>query len=326
MSGQEHRHDFDVAQLASEFCTWYGVSTFYRCPLDPDPANTDIAVVGVPSTAGNHIERGQYRGPREIRGASGGHRRGHRELGIDTFNACRITDLGDTPVNNMANPLDAQRDIQATFARVEAAGARPLAIGGDHGITLPILRALAGPESRLDEPVAVILFDSHTDAYDPVGGTDHGGSWAKTGVHQGLIDTDRSIMVGLNGGLAILDMEDWAKERYRTIDLDECNTLGVDGVVQAIRERVGDGPVYVTLDLDAVDHADAPAVSNPELGGIRAHDMQRIIRGLRGLDIIGADIVEFCGRKQGDEMTAFCAAILGHELLTIMADNMASAA
>lgn len=314
----------DIAQLASQFCTWYGVSTFYRCPHQEDPNDADIAIVGVPSTAGNIIERAQYLGPRMIRNASGGHRRGHRELRIDTFGLCRINDLGDVPVHNMVNPLDAERDIQRTFERIDAAGAMPMAVGGDHGVTLPILRAIAGPASRLKGPVAVVLFDSHTDAYDPVNGTNHGGSWAKTGVIDGLIDADRSLMVGLNGGLAILDMEDWAKERYRAIDLDEFDRLGVEGVVAEIRKRVGDAPVYVTLDLDAIELSEAPAVSNPELGGIRAHDMQRVIRGMRGMNIVGSDIVEFSGRKQGDELTAFTAAILGHELLTIMADRVSS--
>ena len=313
----------DIAQLASQFCTWYGVSTFYRCPCSDDPNETDIAIVGVPYTAGNIIERGQYLGPRMVRNASGGHRRGHRELRVDTFGLCRIHDLGDVPVHNMVNPLDAELDIQRTFERIDAAGTMPMAVGGDHGVTLPILRAIAGPSSRLTEPVAVVLFDSHTDAYDPVNGTNHGGSWAKTGVADGLIDADRSLMVGLNGGLAILDMEDWARERYRIIDLDEFDSLGVDGVVAEIRKRVGDGPVYVTLDLDAIELSEAPAVSNPELGGIRAHDMQRVIRGMRGMNIVGSDIVEFSGRKQGDELTAFTAAILGHELLTIMAERAA---
>jgi guanidinopropionase len=325
MAIEQHQDEFEIARLASQFCTWYGVSTFFRCPHDEDPSQTDIALVGVPYTAGNIIERGQYLGPRAIRNASGGHRRAHRELRIDTFGLCRINDVGDVPVHNMVNPLDAERDIQTRFEEIGAAGATPLAVGGDHGVTLPILRALAGPSSTLNQPIGVVLFDSHTDAYDAVGGTEHGGSWAKTGVNDGLIDADRSVMVGLNGGIALLDMEDWAKQRYRTIDLDECTELGVDGIVSAIRERVGDGPVYVSLDLDAIDHTDAPAVSNPEVGGIRAHDMQRILRGLRGLDILGADIVEFSGRKQGDEQTAFTAAILAHELLTIMADRVAAA-
>jgi guanidinopropionase len=278
----------------------------------------------VPYSAGNIIERGQYLGPRAIRNASGGHRRGHRELRVDTFGLCRIHDLGDVPVHNMVNPRAAERDIQNTFERIDAAGATPLAVGGDHGVTLPILRAIAGPSSRLREPVAVVLFDSHTDAYDAVDGTEHGGSWAKTGIADELIDPDRSLMIGLNGGLALLDMENWAKERYRTIDLDEFDRLGVDDVIAVIRQRVGDGPVYVTLDLDAIALNEAPAVSNPELGGIAAHDLQKVIRGMRGLDIVGSDIVEFSGRKQGDELTAFTAAILGHELLTVMAERVAA--
>jgi guanidinopropionase len=316
---------FEIAKLASEFCTWYGISTFFRCPYREDPADTDIAIVGVPSTAGNTIERGQYLGPRAIRNASGGHRRAHRELGVDTFGVCRIGDLGDVPVQNMGNPLEAVRDFQRTFEGIDAAGATPLAFGGDHGVTLPILRAVAGPSSRLGEPVAVVLFDSHTDAFDPIDGHEHGGSWAKTGVAEGLIDADRSLMIGLNGGLALLDMEDWARDRYRTIDVDEFDRLGVDGVSREIRERVGDAPVYVTVDLDAIELSEAPAVSNPELGGIRAQDLQRVIRGMRGLNVVGSDIVEFCGRKQGDDLTAFTAAILGHELLTIMAEVVAAA-
>lgn len=323
---ESDRDELEVAKLASEFAAWYGVSTFFRCPYREDPSDTEIAIVGAPSTAGNMIERGQYLAPRLIRNASGGLRRAHRELAVDTFGICRISDLGDAPVHNMVDPTQALQDMQAAFEGIDAAGAMPMAIGGDHGVTLPILRALAGPTSRTREPVALVLFDSHTDAYDPISGIEHAGSWAKSGVAEGLIDADRSLMIGLNGGLPLLGMETWARDHYRTIDLDEFDRLGVGGVVAEIRERAGDGRIYVSLDLDAIELSEAPAVSNPELGGIRAHDLQRVIRGMRGLNVVGADIVELCGRKQGDELTALTAAVLGHELLTIMAERIAAAA
>ena len=209
---ESDRDELEVAKLASEFAAWYGVSTFFRCPYREDPSDTEIAIVGAPSTAGNMIERGQYLAPRLIRNASGGLRRAHRELAVDTFGICRISDLGDAPVHNMVDPTQALQDMQAAFEGIDAAGAMPMAIGGDHGVTLPILRALAGPTSRTREPVALVLFDSHTDAYDPISGIEHAGSWAKSGVAEGLIDADRSLMIGLNGGLPLLGMETWARD------------------------------------------------------------------------------------------------------------------
>jgi guanidinopropionase len=312
----------DIAELISGYAYWYGVPTMFRCPHDPDPSHTDIAFVGVPYTAGNVIERGQYLGPRAIRTASSAYRRSHRELKLDPFELCRITDLGDTPITKMIDPSQAILQVQQRFAEIDAAGARTLAIGGDHGITLPILRALAGPASRLNRPVAVVLFDSHTDAYDAVDGIEHGGSWAKTGVAEGLIDAERSLLVGMNGPVAALGQDDWANSAYRLIDLDEFEALGVDGVVAEIRRLVGEGPVYPTVDLDVLELGDAPAVSDPEVGGIRARELLKVIRGMRGLDLVGGDVVEFSGRKQGDDVTALTATAVAHEILTIMAERV----
>jgi guanidinopropionase len=311
-------------ELASGYAYWYGVPTMFRCPNDRDPGNADIALVGVPYTAGNVIERGQYLGPRAIRTASSAYRRSHRELKLDTFGLCRINDLGDAPMTKMVDPSAAIVQVQDYFGPIYAAGARSLAIGGDHGITLPILRALAGPRGHLGKPVAVVLFDSHTDAYDAVGGIEHAGSWAKTGVAEGLIDNERSVMIGMNGPLAALTQDEWANGAYRVIDLDEFEELGVDGTAAEIRRIVGDAPAYLTLDLDVLELGDAPAVSDPEVGGIPVRHLLKVIRGLRGLNLVGADVVEFSGRKQGDDITALTATALAHEILTLMAERIAN--
>lgn len=315
----------NFAEAALRFIYWYGPATFFRCPWDSDPAHADIAIIGVPFSGGNPIERGQYLGPRAIRNTTMGYRRAHREWRVDPFEICRINDLGDVPIIRTLNAFQALDDIRDFYRAVDAAGARPLSVGGDHSITTPILRCIAGMQSRRGGPVAVVHFDSHTDSYEvdsSVGGVENAGTWARIGVDEGLIDPASSVMVGMNGPHPDMSFEKWAYETYRVIELDEFDERGVAGTIEVIRERVGTMPVYLTFDLDVLDLPWAPAVADPEVGGLTARQAIKLLRGLRGLDLVGADFVCFVGRKDTEaEVTALTAAALMHETLTLLAES-----
>lgn len=147
---------------------WQGIPTLLGCPLEQDPAKADIALVGLPWTS-NLIERTQYLGPRAVRHRSNGFHRKHREFQVDPFALARIRDFGDVPFQSLNNPERAGREIEQFYAKVDAAGAVPFTIGGDHACTLPVLRAIAGPKSRRKSPIGMIHFDSHVDSYPPNG-------------------------------------------------------------------------------------------------------------------------------------------------------------
>jgi len=317
----------NFSEALGAFFYWHGPATFFRCPWDPDPAHADVGVVGVPYTGGNMIERGQYLGPRAIRNTTMGYRRQHRQFRLDPFALCRIADLGDAPVIRGLNPFEAMDDLRAFYEPIAAAGTRPLSVGGDHAITTPILRAIAGPGSPRGESVAVVHLDSHTDAYavDPdSGGVEHAATWARLGVDEGTIDGGHSVMVGINGPHPALDLDQWAHDTYRVITLDEIDEIGVAATVAAIRERVGDRPVYLTIDLDVLDLPWAPAVADPEVGGLTARQAQQLVQGLRGVDLVGADVVCFVGRKDSEgEVTALTAAALMHDVVTLLAESAA---
>ena len=322
--------DRETAEAILKFTYYYGPATFFRCPHEPDPGAADIALLGVPHSGGNLIERGQYLGPRAVRNVSMGYQRIHRELGINPFELCRIHDVGDAPILRGANQNAALKDFQAFFAAIDAAGCRPVAVGGDHSITLPALRALGGPKSRRGEPVCVVHFDSHTDAAPPsemLGGTEHAATQFYLGVTEGLIDPEHSLQIGINGPIADPAQDQFSHEAgYRIISLDECEELGVEGIVSAIRDRVADRPAFLSFDLDVLDMPWAPAIADPEVGGFTARQAQKIIRGMRGMNLVGADFVCFVPRKDcAGEITAFSTSAIMHEALTVMAEVVAGA-
>jgi guanidinopropionase len=184
------------------YCYWQGIPTLLGCPLEQDPAKADIALVGLPWTR-NLIERTQYLGPRAVRHRSNGYHRKHREFQVDPFELARIRDFGDVPFQSLNNPERAGREIEQFYAKVDAAGAVPFTIGGDHACTLPVLRAIAGSNSRRKGSVGMIHFDSHVDSFPAFpDNTFHAGSGFRFGNEQGLIDARRCVQVGLNGAMA----------------------------------------------------------------------------------------------------------------------------
>jgi len=312
---------------------WWGPATFFGCEHDADPSRCDIALVGVPHSTGNgSTERDQHLGPRAVRHVSGHYRRVHRRFGIDPWSACRINDVGDVVMPEFMVSDKAVRDIEAHFRQIDQAGARPVSVGGDHSITLPILRAVAGSGSRADGPVALVHLDAHYDTFDRAetwyGVVDSAGHWASRAVREGLVDASSSVQIGRRGHpsrWAHLNVS--AELGYRVIEKEEADEVGVDGVVAEIRERAGDLPVYVSFDLDVLDPAAAPAVSNLELGeeGFTMKEALQMLQGLRGLDVIGGDLVCFIPTKDApNQITAMNSVAVLFELICLIADRLAS--
>jgi guanidinopropionase len=307
---------------------WWGIPTFLAAEHDPDPAGCEIALVGVPHSSGNgSTERDQHLGPRAVRHVSAGYRRRHRRFGVVPHELCRIRDVGDVVMPEFMVSDRAVVDIEARFRELAAAGARPLAVGGDHSITLPILRALAA-----NRPLALVHLDAHLDSYDRMdswfGVSDSAAHWASKAVHEGLVDPARSIQLGMRGHLSPWTQANVSEELgYLMLEKARCEELGIDGVVAAIKERVGELPLYVSFDLDCLDPSVAPAVSNLEPGadGFTMSEACRILQGLRRREIAGGDVVCLMPTKDNpNQITAMNAAAVLFELATLVADNIAS--
>jgi len=308
--------------------------TLYRCAHDPDPANCDVALVGVPHSSGNGTTwRDQHLGPRSMRDISMAYQRLHLGWRFDPWNACRIRDVGDVPIlNTLVNDI-AVKEIEEFFRRFDEHGVRPVSFGGDHSISLAILRAIAGPDSRYGGPAAIVHFDAHYDTYDDFpnwyGAGDSAGHWASKSVHERHVDATRSVQIGIRGHDVWMDPGKTSRELdYRIVTKDEFDDdLGIEGSIALIRERVGDMPVYISFDLDALDTTIAPAVSNPEPGeeGLTMKEAIRIIQGMRGMDVIGADVVELMPSVDSpNSMTAQNATRIGFELVCLIADGLSN--
>lgn len=315
---------------------WWGIPTFFRCPWNEDPTGCDIALVGVPHSSGNgSTERDQHLGPRAVRHVSGWYRRAHLKFGFVPWDECRILDLGDVPLPEaMVNDV-CVKHIETYYKGLDIAGVRPVSMGGDHGITGPIIKAIAGPQANISggRKAALLHFDAHTDSYDQLGhwlGSRRSAAhWASYTVAEGHIDPSKSVQIGIRGNAYTLDWRESSHRiGYRVISMDEFEELGIETTIETIRQRVGDSPLYITLDLDALDPSAAPAVSNMEPGyvGFMPSQVIKIMHGLRGLDIIGADIVCLIPTKDNpNNITSMTAMVLMFEQIALIADYIRTA-
>jgi guanidinopropionase len=302
---------------------WHGIPTLLGCPFTDDLAEVDIALVGLP-WSNNPTERGQYLAPRMIRHRSRPlHGRWHYEFNVNPFDLARIRDVGDVQVVNLGNPDDGVREVTRFYQRLDASGCLPLTIGGDHACTYPVLRAIAGPDSRLQAPVGLIHFDSHSDAYGPyLGITHNAGNWARLGVKDGLLDPHRVLQVGLNGPV-FPESHRYAQEAgFRLLPLIEIEEIGIPAAIAEIRRVIGDGPAYLTFDVDVLTLGEAPGVANPAAGGLTTNEVFRFLRALRGIDIIGADIVCYVPHYDPAMVTAINICFIMHHLVTLMAETV----
>lgn len=295
-----------------------GPSTFMRLPV-ARPEEVDIALIGVPFDGGTTNRAGARHGPREVRNQSSLVRRVHHVSGTSPFDLVRVADCGDAPVNPLSSE-ESLKSIEAFAADIRRAGATPLTVGGDHLISLPILRGLAP-----NRPLGLIHFDAHSDTYDSFFGNryNHGTPFRRA-VEEGLLDPKRMVQIGIRGAISDAANYDFARSAgIRLIFIEEFAERGVKNVMAEAREIAGDAPAYVTFDIDGLDPSIAPGTGTPEIGGFTAREAQAMIRSLAGVDIIGADIVEVAPPLDPTGATALTGASLMFELLCVLADSVA---
>lgn len=293
-----------------------GVGSFMRLPQVNDMAEVDAAIVGIPFDTGVSYRIGGRFGPAAIREASRLLRPYHVEQDIEIFDHLSVVDAGDLAV--VPGNIQASYQVVVDGLRpILDAGVIPLAIGGDHSITLGELRAVA----KRHGPVGLIDFDSHADTWDSYWGERYThGTWCKRAIEEGLIDTKRAVQLGTRGSL--YGSEDRGGARalgLHLIPTEELLTRGVDDVLPEVRRRTGNGPVFLTFDIDFVDPGFAPGTGTPEVGGPSSRDALRLVRGLRELDFVGFDLVEVQPQYDSGEVTSLLAATLLHEFLALVA-------
>lgn len=293
------------------------IPTFMRAPVIDDLSAFDIAIVGIPYDGAVTNRPGARHGPREVRNASSMMRKIHPTTRVDPYELRRIGDGGDVPFTKLYEPEAAHKDIERCFARFRAKDVVTLAVGGDHSVSLPILRALAS-----DQPVGLIHIDAHTDTWGEFMGSSytHGAPFRRA-VEEGLIDPHRTIQIGIRG--AQNSPEGWEYSEstgMRVVFMDEAVHLGMGAVAQEALSLVGSGPTYLSFDIDSLDPAFAPGTGTPEVGGFTSREILALLRALRGLNLIGADVVEVAPPFDPSGGTALVAATVVYELLCLLAE------
>ncbi len=298
------------------------IATFMRAPYRPELDGVDIAMYGVAYDGGVTNRPGARHGPREIRNQSSLMRAINHESKINPFESCSVADVGDVRFNAVYDNAAVHDDIEAFVRRIVDAGAMPLAAGGDHSITYPVFRALATP----DAPVGMIHIDAHTDTWGPFRGEKfHHGSPFRLACDEGLLDPHRTIQIGIRGAQNWADGWDYSRDAgMRVVFIEEFEELGVAGVIAEARRIVGDGPTYISFDVDGLDPVYAPGTGTPEVGGITTREAIALLRGLRGLDLIGGDVVEVSPPFDPSGNTALVGATLMYEILCLLAETRAS--
>jgi guanidinopropionase len=297
------------------------IATFMRLPLFRDPADVEIGMVGVPWDGGTTNRPGARHGPRQMRDLSTMMRRIHHVTGVSPYELAKCGDLGDASVNP-ASLDDSLVRIEKFYAKLHAAGAVPLSAGGDHLITLPIMRGIR----KGLPPLGMVHFDAHSDTWDTYFGGykyTHGTPFRRA-VEEGLLDPKRVVQIGIRGSMYKPDDNQWAVDQgMRVITIEEYFDLGVEKVIAEARRVIGSGPAYVSFDVDGLDPAYAPGTGTPEIGGYTPHEAQRMLRGLRGLDLVGGDVVEVSPPFDMSGNTALVGVTMMWEILCLLAESVA---
>jgi guanidinopropionase len=296
-----------------------GVSTLLDLPYlpqtadVPDPAGLDVALIGVPMDLGVTNRAGARLGPRAVRAVE---RIGpyHHALKIVPRALCAAADIGDVPFSSRYSLDSSIADIERFYARIAAAGVRPVSVGGDHSITYPILKALGA-----GRPLGCVHIDAHCDTMGEYEGTNfhHGGPFRQA-VLAGALDPERTVQIGIRGPAEIL----WGfsyESGMTVLHIEDVERLGVEAIVERARAVVGDGPTYISFDVDGLDPAFAPGTGTPEAGGLTPREAQAILRGLAGLDIVGGDVVEVAPQYDPTSNTAMVGAQMLFEIFSLIA-------
>ncbi len=297
-----------------------GISSFARLPAADEVAQWDIAVVGVPFDGGTSYRPGARFGPAAVRQGSRLLRPYNPAQGSLPFALAQVVDAGDIPCTPFSAE-EAVAQIEAGAGALLERGGRLVAIGGDHTIALPLLRATA----RRHGPLALVHFDAHLDTWDTYFGQrfTHGTPFRRAW-EEGLLRTERSVHVGLRGPLySDTDLSDDAGMGFEQITTDDVATRGVSEVVEQVLGRVGDAALYVSVDIDVLDPAHAPGTGTPEAGGLTSRELLALVRGMEPASVVGADVVEVSPAYDHAEITAVAAAHVLYELITLLARHPA---
>ena len=294
------------------------IPTFMRAPIAESLDGLDIALIGVPMDLGVTNRAGARHGPREIRNASSLMRLYNVSTDVNPYDLCRIGDVGDVPIDHLFNLDEAIKDIANYYREIHAAGVIPLSAGGDHSITYPIFQGIAA-----DGPVGMIHIDAHTDTWGEFFGSKfHHGAPFRLAVEDGLLNPARTIQIGIRGGQNTMEGLQFSRENgMRVMMMDEFTEIGVKAVIEEARRVVGDGPTYISFDVDGLDPVYAPGTGTPEIGGITTVEALQLLRGLRKLNLIGGDVVEVAPPFDQTGNTALVGASLMFEILCLLAES-----
>ncbi len=317
MDALKPAHNYPAMSDAQKQPRYAGIPTFFRTPHTQDLTAVDIGLIGVPFDGGVTNRTGARHGPREVRNQSSLLRPINTATGAQPFSDLRVRDLGDCWIEDPYSLAAALDEIEAFYRRVVTAGVTPVSVGGDHSIAWPILRAVAA-----NGPVGMVHIDAHGDTGDDyMGSRIHHGTPFRRAVEDGLLDPARVIQIGLRGTSTIPGSlwEFSESSGMRVMPMDELHDRGWRWAVEEARRVVGAGPCYLSFDIDSLDPVWAPGTGTPEAGGLTMIEAQRIVRGLMGLDVVAADLVEVSPPFDVGGLTAFHGASMLFEILCVVA-------
>ena len=305
--------DFQFDAAGTRRLPYAGVPTFLDAPYRENLDDLDIALIGVPMDLGVTNRSGARFGPRAVRCIE---RIGpyHHALDVLPFAVRRCADIGDVPFRSRYDLEKSIEDIESFYRGVVAAGVRPLSVGGDHSVTHPILKAVAG-----ERPVGCLHIDAHCDTSGEVEGAkfQHGAPF-RHAVLDGALDPERTVQIGIRGNAEYLWEFSYASG-MTVVHAERIDELGLPSVIEKARSVLGDGPVYVSLDVDGIDPAYAPGTGTPEIGGLTPREAQAILRGCADLNVVGGDVVEIAPQYDATTNTAHVGAQMLFEILAMMA-------
>lgn len=307
--------DFAQPLGGNEMPRFAGPGTMMRLPAKEDASNLDACFIGIPLDVGTSNRPGTRFGPKQIRAESVMLRPYNMWTRAAPFDSLHVADIGDVPINTF-DLKDSVRRITAFYDEVLNHDVVPLTLGGDHTLTLPVLRSMA----KKHGPVGLIHVDAHADINDHMFGEKiaHGTPFRRA-VEEGLIDPHRTYQIGLRGTGYTAEDFDWARDKgFNVTQAEELWHRSAAPLITQINKDLGDGPVYLSFDIDSLDPAYAPGTGTPEIGGLTSVQAIEIIRGCRGLNLVGCDLVEVSPPYDPQGNTALLAANLLFEMLCVL--------
>jgi guanidinopropionase len=293
-----------------------------RTPLATTLENLDIAFVGVPYDGGVTNRPGARHGPREMRSQSSLMREFHHVTRLNPYELARVADVGDVRFSKPFDHEAVSKDIENFFRKIHEAGVLPISAGGDHSITYPIFKGIV-----TDQPIGMVHIDAHTDTWGEIWGSKfHHGAPFRLAVEDGLLDPKRTIQIGIRGGQNFLDGIDFSLSNgMRVVFIEEFAELGVKNIIEEARKVVGDGPTYISFDVDGLDPVYAPGTGTPEIGGLTTLEAQLLLQGLGGLNLVGGDVVEVAPPFDNTGNTSLVGVTMMFEILCLLAAQLADA-